>query len=1160
MKRILLYTHELSYTGAPTSLLRICKVLKKNNYYLEVWSKSEGNYEKEFQNIGVTVKIVPDYEIASHIAEIRTFDLAIANTIVSYKFYNECRQYIPTIWYIREAQNIKSLLGQNEYWEGIFRSASRLYCVSDYAAEYIRENYNPNVEVVHNCVEDFYEPTKEEDRNYIKLIMLGSLTARKAFLDVVQAYENLNSEEKSVIRIAFAGREVPSGKVYAQNLFDKAKKDANIIYLGEISEKPEIIAQYKDSDVVVVPSLDESCSLVVLEGAMMAKPIIVSENVGAKYMITEENGWVYETSNVEQLTLILKQVVHNKDKLKIMGQHSRTRYEELANMASYEKNIVAMVERVLQEGINEEEILKNRAIASSLINLRLDKVEGIVKKKETLLSREKQENKEIIKSKDTQIKKLKADNQYLRTHIYSGFINFGSAYDNNILKEIDFIRKSGFFDSQWYRKMYQDSIRYDSPEEHYYFEGWKKGYDPSPFFSSKNYVEDNLKGRMRMCPLVHFEKVGKESFCVVTCSEQINNLLEDENYKIQIVNHSLLFDEDWYREQYNIDVDYDAAEHYYSIGWRLGYNPSPKFSTLNYGYRFSKYMKDRECPLVHFETLGIRMGLDIASEAQWNQELLNVDYADKKIVLGLTANKKSIQKLYKYISLVFTQCEELRNIELVLPITEFKKKEEDLPQNIRKLLSNRVQIIWTKYERFPSVYSEIKKKYSDCDIVIGNTNLDKDYAWVKKLIDLSSEHENAICCYNPIPISLDLSHELIIDNKVSITNSNCIMNHKFGVLYPKSLTMLNDNRNDEWPEEYSLWASAVSQNISIFAFDRNCEKESEVKEVIQNYCFDCFKEKNAELYLTVKEKLFELNNQRNNKKIKLIIPAREKNKEYNGDYHYGLAIMRAFERNGFEVEFRYIDEWYEPFDGKYVFVLRGPIKYECNPWDYNIMWNISHPEDVSLQEYVSYDQVFIASKPWCKKVNHLLKKWKYDLRAKPLLQCTDMELFNAAGLEPKMDVLFVGMCHPEGRKVVNDLLPCDYDFSLYGPRWEKQEAYSYLKGGVVENAILSNYYEMAKVVLNDTRPDMMNRGFVPNRIYDVIASGSVVITEYTPEVEEIFGDCVITYDGTSVDLHQKIDKCLSDEKYRDQIITKGQQFILEHTFDKRVSQICKLLS
>lgn len=56
---------------------------------------------------------------------------------------------------------------------------------------------------------------------------------------------------------------------------------------------------------MVVPSRDESCSLVALEGAMMSKPLILTENIGAKYILDENSGWLVKTGSVDSLKMLL---------------------------------------------------------------------------------------------------------------------------------------------------------------------------------------------------------------------------------------------------------------------------------------------------------------------------------------------------------------------------------------------------------------------------------------------------------------------------------------------------------------------------------------------------------------------------------------------------------------------------------------------------------------------------------------------------------------------------------------------------------------------------------------------------------------------------------------------------------------------------------------
>jgi glycosyltransferase involved in cell wall biosynthesis len=98
-----------------------------------------------------------------------------------------------------------------------------------------------------------------------------------------------------------------------------------------------------NSDVVVVPSRDESCSLVALEGAMMGKPLIVTENVGAKYLVNDLNGWVVRTEDEVSLRKAFIEAIDKPELLKAMGKASRIEYLKTSTYEIFEKRFIEMV-------------------------------------------------------------------------------------------------------------------------------------------------------------------------------------------------------------------------------------------------------------------------------------------------------------------------------------------------------------------------------------------------------------------------------------------------------------------------------------------------------------------------------------------------------------------------------------------------------------------------------------------------------------------------------------------------------------------------------------------------------------------------------------------------------------------------------------------------
>lgn len=48
-KRIMLLSHEMTYTGAPNSLLNVASVLKKHGHSVTVFTLTEGVFSKGFE-------------------------------------------------------------------------------------------------------------------------------------------------------------------------------------------------------------------------------------------------------------------------------------------------------------------------------------------------------------------------------------------------------------------------------------------------------------------------------------------------------------------------------------------------------------------------------------------------------------------------------------------------------------------------------------------------------------------------------------------------------------------------------------------------------------------------------------------------------------------------------------------------------------------------------------------------------------------------------------------------------------------------------------------------------------------------------------------------------------------------------------------------------
>ena len=345
--KILFVTPELTYTGTPRSLLRMCKVAVSLGYAPIVWSSRPGPFATEYEKYNIEVQIVPETSLSKReiINRIKSCDMAVCNTIMADRYARVCSFYVPTVWYIREATNIPDFTRNNPQRFYTLQHSRDIYCVSDYAAAAISQFTSNKITVVHNCVEDESDmavPYTPGTAEKIRFVQFGTMEYRKGYDVLLSAYLSMPEDYRKQAELYFAGGFINSGMPYCAYLFSKMKNEPNVHYLGIVRGEENKISTLSQMDVVVVASRDESCSLVALEGAMLSKPLIVTENVGAKYMVSAENGFIVKTADVKSLKNALMSMIDKRTELAQMGRISRQYYEKYASMDSYTDDMKKM--------------------------------------------------------------------------------------------------------------------------------------------------------------------------------------------------------------------------------------------------------------------------------------------------------------------------------------------------------------------------------------------------------------------------------------------------------------------------------------------------------------------------------------------------------------------------------------------------------------------------------------------------------------------------------------------------------------------------------------------------------------------------------------------------------------------------------------------------
>ena len=135
-----------------------------------------------------------------------------------------------------------------------------------------------------------------------------------------------------------------------------------------------------------------------------------------------------------------------------------------------------------------------------------------------------------------------------------------------------------------------------------------------------------------------------------------------------------------------------------------------------------------------------------------------------------------------------------------------------------------------------------------------------------------------------------------------------------------------------------------------------------------------------------------------------------------------------------------------------------------------------------------------------------------------------------------------------GREPVRDL-------AVWGQGWGRVLPPGLVVGQHLRNDEVRRAYSSAAIVLNDHWDDMREQGIVSNRVFDALACGALVISDHLPELEQRFGDAVVTY-RTREELHASVARLLADPAERAERSATGRARVLAaHTFRHRVDQL-----
>ena len=322
-KRILLVSHDLSFTGAPLVLLQIAQYLTRHNYIIDVVTFNNGvSHElyNHYKEIGITPQYIDNRSFSIEkfcFKNLKKYSLVICNTIVTYRFKKIAQRYKkPVVWLIHETKLLNDYI-KNTKFKKVLVKSDNIYTVSEYAANIIK-NYNSNIKIIPNGIQDKFE-TFYFNKNGITFGYIGSINKIKGIDILVDTFGKL------VVKYPNA-KLVVAGNNQVSTVIDTIQKCNNINWLGHVFGEAKTDF-FKQIDVLCVPSIDDPCPLTLIEGCMYGKAIITTDKTGNNYMVKEnESGFIIPANNTESLLNTMEYFCLNPEKIEMMQKESREMY------------------------------------------------------------------------------------------------------------------------------------------------------------------------------------------------------------------------------------------------------------------------------------------------------------------------------------------------------------------------------------------------------------------------------------------------------------------------------------------------------------------------------------------------------------------------------------------------------------------------------------------------------------------------------------------------------------------------------------------------------------------------------------------------------------------------------------------------------------------
>jgi glycosyltransferase involved in cell wall biosynthesis len=343
--RVLFVSHETTLSGAPIQLVHLAGWLQERGWTILVATPDHGPISEMLAAAGVPTEVEPalltDLTHSWLRERCQEFDVVVANTIASWPAIRAAHlEGKPALWYLHETLVAVRLIRAIPEMASALTMADLLVTPTRQTARIYEGLTEAPIEIVpYGIPRPPVLSSSASER--MRFLTLGSFEPRKGQDVLAEAISKMDCATRERCSFKMAGR-VLDGAFYDE--LKMAVADLGQVELIDALDHASALKLLNETDVVVLPSRDETMPIVILEAMGLGKAVISADVGGVcEWLRDGMNGLVVERENPAALAEALATCANKPELVKQLQAAGRRTFDRHFTLDRFASRFAALL-------------------------------------------------------------------------------------------------------------------------------------------------------------------------------------------------------------------------------------------------------------------------------------------------------------------------------------------------------------------------------------------------------------------------------------------------------------------------------------------------------------------------------------------------------------------------------------------------------------------------------------------------------------------------------------------------------------------------------------------------------------------------------------------------------------------------------------------------